>query len=465
MVFCTFSRRKYCFLDVVSNAIQMNFLFLAMFELFQNHLHKNATFLKGSKLLLAVSGGIDSMVLTELFRKLEYDFAIAHCNFHLRGTESDQDEDFIRAYAEKSNITFHSITFDTEAFAKDNKLSIQVAARELRYAWFQELLAAKGYDYVLTAHHADDSLETFLINLSRGTGLEGMTGIPAQNENIIRPLLPFSRDAIEKYAKENHIQWREDSSNASDKYLRNKIRQDIVPILKSLNPAFLHSFGETLSHLQQSQSMVEDASNLVYKEVVIEKENKTIFKIFDLKRLPNYPAYLYHWLSPFGFTAWEDIYNLVDAQSGKQVFSKRFKLLKDREILILTPIENTDQTVVFPIEKNQEKLTFPINLSFCQVTHIKLGTDNCIFVDEDQLEFPLTLRKWQEGDYFYPFGMAGKKKISKFFKDEKYSLDDKNDAWILCSGNDIVWLIGSRMDDRFKVNNNTKHILQITTTQ
>jgi tRNA(Ile)-lysidine synthase len=447
----------------------MNFLFLAMLNQFQNHLQKNVTFLNGRKLLLAVSGGVDSMVLTKLLGTLEYDFAIAHCNFRLRGAESDQDEDFIRSYAEKHKITFHVARFDTAAFASDNKVSIQVAARRLRYAWFEELLETNGYHYLLTAHHADDNLETFLINLSRGTGLEGLTGIPAQNGKIIRPLLPFSRDDIERYAAENHIQWREDSSNASNKYLRNKIRHEIVPVLKSLNPSFLQSFEETTVHLQQSQSMAEDASNLVYKEVVIEKENKTIFKILDLKRIPNYPAYLHHWLSPFGFSAWEDIYSLVDAQSGKQIFSKHFKLLKDREILILTPIENADDATVFLIEENQEKIAFPINLSFCQAADIKHESDNCIFVDADKLKFPLTLRKWQEGDYFYPFGMKGRKKVSKFFKDEKYSLNDKNDAWLLCSGDDIVWIVGKRLDNRFKVsnnnnNNNTKHILQITTT-
>jgi tRNA(Ile)-lysidine synthase len=433
-----------------------------MFDLFKNQLSDTVAFLKRKKLLLAVSGGIDSMVMTDLFLKGGFEIGIAHCNFNLRGSESDADQDFISLYAEKNKIEFHSAKFDTEAFARDNRLSIQQAARQLRYAWFLELLETNGYDHLLTAHHADDNLETFLINLSRGTGLEGLTGIPAQNGKIVRPLLPFSRDEIEKYANENSIEWREDSSNASDKYLRNKIRHDIVPVLKSLNPGFLNSFAETLVHLQQSQSMVRDASNLVYKEVVIEKENKIIFKIFDLKRLPNYKAYLYHWLCDFGFTAWDDSYALVDAQSGKQVFSDGFRLLKDREILILTPIEDADHQS-YVIEKGQEEVTQPVSLAICPATGIGDADKNRIFVDADTLQFPLKIRKWQEGDYFFPFGMGGKKKIGKFFKDEKFSLVDKANAWLLCSAGEIVWIIGHRADGRFKVTDNTTNILQITT--
>jgi tRNA(Ile)-lysidine synthase len=223
---------------------------------FQEHLSKNLPFLKDKKLLLAISGGIDSMVLVHLLHQLNCNIAIAHCNFTLRGEESEGDEQFIRIYAEKNNIPFFVTHFDTKLFAADNKLSIQLAARQLRYIWFHQLLEENQMDYILTAHHLDDSLETFLINFTRGTGPEGLTGIPQQNDKVVRPLLPFTRDEIEAYAKENNIHWREDSSNASDKYMRNKLRHDVVPVLKSLNPSFMESFGQTLEHLQQAQSLV-----------------------------------------------------------------------------------------------------------------------------------------------------------------------------------------------------------------
>ena len=428
---------------------------------FQNHILKNLPFLQGKKLLLATSGGIDSMVLSELLRILGFEVSLAHCNFKLREHESDEDEAFVKNYAESQNLKIHVSHFDTDAFANDNKLSTQVAARQLRYLWFHELLEQINLDYIVTAHHADDNLETFLINFSRGTGLEGLTGIPQKNGKIIRPLLPFSRSQIENYASENQINWREDSSNRSDKYLRNKIRHDVVPILKSLNSNFLHSFQETSNHLQQAKSMVEDASNLVFKEVVIEKENKIIFKIFELKRLKNYQAYLYNWLKDFGFTTWNDIYNLPDAQSGKQIFSSDYSLLKDREILILQ--RNSEKnSAIYEISSDTKSLNFPINLSLDVVDAMADANHNRIFVDLDKLSFPLQLRKWHEGDYFYPFGMDGKKKVSKFFKDEKLSLHDKSDVWMLTSNDEIVWIVGKRLDDRFKVTDNTTIILQIT---
>jgi tRNA(Ile)-lysidine synthase len=434
-----------------------------MLEKFRKYLSENLSFLKDKKLLLAVSGGVDSMVMTKLFKSLGYNISIAHCNFNLRGSESDGDADFVNNYADVNNIKIHITHFDTNAFAKDNKLSIQLAARQLRYLWFRELLDKHQLDFVLTAHHADDNLETFLINFSRGTGIEGLTGIPQHNGKIIRPLLAFSRDEIEDYAKEKGIEWREDSSNASDKYLRNKIRHDIVPALKSLNPNFMDAFNETSNHLQQAKSMADDASVLVRKEVVIEKEDKLIFKVFDLKRLPNYQAYLYEWLKDFGFTAWNDIYDLADAQSGKQVYSEDFILLKDREILIMTRKTDVDKSAEYWIDNDTESIKVPINLSFCRIADMHETANDCIFVDADKLNFPLQIRKWNEGDYFYPFGMKGKKKVSKFFKDEKIPLTDKSAIWILLSGNEIVWIINKRMDNRFRVTENTTNKIEIKT--
>ena len=434
-----------------------------MVEKLKNHCNQHFPFLKQKKVLLAVSGGLDSMVLVYLFQQLHYEIGVAHCNFQLRGLESFEDQNFIQNYAKANSIPIFITQFDTQAFAQDYKLSIQVAARELRYNWFYELLETQNFDYVLTAHHADDNLETFLINLSRGTGLDGLTGIPEQNDKVIRPLLAFSRQEIEVYAKAHAIQWREDSSNASDKYLRNKIRHDVVPILKELNSNFIASFQKTQDYLQQAQMMAEDASIMVYQQVAKEIGEDIHFDLKKLKKLPNYKSYLYQWLREFGFSAWDDIYDLVDSQSGKQIFSTHFRLIKNRTTLILSPLEVVDDKEEFYISKNQKEVKVPLNLSICKVTDISDTTIESIFVDEMKLQFPLVLRRWQEGDSFQPFGMKGKsKKVSKFFKDEKLSLIEKEKTWLLCSNNQIVWIVGMRQDERFKIDETTKKILKIT---
>jgi tRNA(Ile)-lysidine synthetase-like protein len=440
----------------------MNFLLLDMFEKFQNHLNQSFPFLKDKRLLLAVSGGLDSMVMAHLFQKLSFETAIAHCNFQLRGVESFEDSQFIEQFADLNAIPVFITPFDTKAFAADYKLSTQVAARQLRYNWFYELLANENYDYILTAHHADDNLETFLINLSRGTGLEGLTGIPQQNDKVVRPLLVLSRAEIEAYANENNIQWREDSSNASDNYLRNKIRHHVVPALKELNPDFLAAFQKTQNFLQQSQAMVEDASVMVYQQVAQEANGDIHFNLKKLKQLPNYKSYLYDWFNEFGFSDWTAISDLSESQSGKQIFSPAYRLLKNREFLILSPMPPVNAKEEFEIIENQQEVNFPIKLSFCKAADISAASNSVIFVDADKLKFPLLLRRWNDGDAFQPLGMEGKsKKLSKFFKDEKLSLLEKENAWILSSDSKIVWIVGIRQDERFKVENTTQHILQI----
>jgi tRNA(Ile)-lysidine synthase len=429
---------------------------------FQNHLSKKFSFLNEKKLLLAISGGLDSMVLLHLFQQLKYKIAFAHCNFQLRGLESFEDQKFVQEYAETHKIEAFITQFDTKNFASDYKLSTQVAARELRYNWFYELLETKNFDYILTAHHADDNLETFIINLSRGTGIDGLVGIPIQNDKIIRPLLIFSRNEIEIYAKENDIVWREDSSNASDTYLRNKIRHHLVPVLKELNTNFVDAFQKTQQYLQESQTMVEDAAIMVYQQVAKTVNEDIHFDIIKLKTLPNYKSYLHHWLREFGFTAWYDIYNLVDSQTGKIIYSNDYQLLKNRNQLIVSPKDKLEKQEYF-IDKNTNEVKIPLKLAICHVTDISQSNENSIFVDENKLKFPLTIRKWCEGDIFLPFGMNGKsKKVSKFFKDEKFSLLEKQNTWLLCSENQIVWVIGKRQDERFKIEKTTQKIIQIT---
>ena len=433
-----------------------------MLQKFQNHLLHNFQFLNGKKILLATSGGKDSMVMVHLFQQWDYKIGIAHCNFQLRGMESFEDQNFVKEYAAANGIPAFITQFDTKAFAEDYKVSTQVAARELRYNWFYELLETEKFDYILTAHHADDNLETFLINLSRGTGLEGFTGIPQQNDRVIRPLLAFSLEEMEEYARSNNIQWREDSSNGSDKYLRNKIRHHLVPMLKELNPNFLSSFHKTQTYLQEAQVMVEDASIMIYQQVAKQEEDTIYFNIKKLKKLPNYKSYLYQWLKEFEFSAWDDIYDLVEGQSGKHIFSPQYRLLKDRDSLILSAINFVNEKEEYFIDENQKEVNIPLNLKFCKVADIRVVSNKAIFVDADKLKFPLVLRQWKEGDSFKPFGMNGKsKKVSKLFKDEKLSLLEKENSWLLCSNEDIVWIVGLRQDERFTIENKTKNILKI----
>mgnify|MGYP000932137292 CR=1 FL=1 len=276
--------------------------------------------------------------------------------------------------------------------------------------------------------------------------------------------MPFSRTEIEIFAKENNVEWREDSSNASDNYLRNKLRHDLIPILKELNPSLLCSFEKTISNLQQAQTLVDDASRIVYRKVVTDINFQKRINLSELMQLPNYQAYLYKWLEPFGFSDWNSINDLATAQSGKQIHSQNHTLLKDRNELIVFPKQESEKTSLFLIEKEQKEVKFPLNISFCNVDDISLEATNCIFVDEDKLQYPLEIRKWQEGNWFYPSGMNGRKKLSKFFKDEKFSLLDKSSTWLLCSENQIVWVIGKRQDERFKVTEETTKILKINYT-
>lgn len=432
-----------------------------MLEQFQLHLENSFSFIRGKKILLAVSGGIDSMVLLHLFQKTGIEVAVLHYNFQLRAQESDEDELFIAQYCKLNAIQFFSKKTATEEYASEQKLSIQLAARKLRYEWFYEQLTSLNYDYIATAHHLDDSLETFLINFTRGTGLDGLVGIPTVNDKVIRPLLPFSRSQIKHFATQNNILWREDASNGTTKYLRNKLRLDVIPVLKEIQPDLLSNFNQTIQHLQDSQSIILDAIQHFKNQVMIEKDGIFYFDCDKMMAFSNYRNYLYQILSSFGFSAWDDIYVLVEKQSGKQIFSENYILLKDRNSLILYS-KSDSKNEVYLIKSKNEIVKFPLNLSFSNTITISNPLPNCIFVDEDTLQFPLQIRKWTEGDTFYPFGMIGKKKISKYFKDQKMSLIQKENTWILCSDNQIVWVIGMRMDDRFKVTNETRNILKIT---
>ncbi|WP_405609503.1 tRNA lysidine(34) synthetase TilS [Polaribacter sp. Asnod1-A03] len=435
-----------------------------MLQKLSNYIINNLPFLKDKKLLIAISGGVDSVALTHLLSKLNFDVSLAHCNFNLRATESNLDEYFVKNLGKNLNIPVFTTQFNTIQFAKNNKQSTQIAARNLRYNWFNELIEEHDFDYLLTAHHADDNLETFLINLTRGTGLDGLTGIPEINGNIVRPLLPFSREEIKTFAKENNIDWREDKSNASTKYTRNKVRHLIIPVLKEINPSLLETFSKTTEHLKESQQIIEDKISDVSSKIIAKEKSFLKLDIKELEKTSNPKAYLYQLLTAYNFTEWNDVYNLLSAQSGKRIYSKTHVLLKDRNYLVLSKQEkkiSKDKT--FIIEENEIAITNPIHLKIEEVRKKYAEDKQTIYVDKQSLDFPLKIRKWKNGDFFYPSGMTGKKKLSKYFKDEKFSLLEKENIWLLCSNNDeIIWIINHRKDNRFYKKESNKTLLKIS---
>ncbi len=433
-----------------------------MLENFQNHINQKLPFLKEGKLLIAISGGVDSVVLVHLCHKLGLNISLAHCNFNLRGNESDGDENFVIQLGNDLDIEAFTESFDTEGYSVLNKVSIQMAARELRYFWFDELAQQLEFDYILTAHHADDNLETFLINFSRGTGLDGLTGIPEINNKFVRPLLPFSRENVVDYAKELKLEWRVDSSNASTKYLRNKLRHEIIPILKEINPSLLQSYQGTINNLSDTADIVEDSMELFLKDAIVAiEDNKIVFKIAAFKKYNNPKAYLFEALNDYGFTEWNDVVNLLDAQSGKYILSNTHRLIKHGETLLLSEIVSDELEAIF-IEDITKEVETPFGmLSFSNVDDVSHNNTNAIFIDKQLLKFPLHIRKWEMGDVFFPFGMIGKKRVSKYFKDEKMSLLDKESSLLLCSDEDIVWIINRRADNRFRVTEETQEILKI----
>ena len=409
---------------------------------------------------MACSGGLDSVVLAHLCASYKLDFSLAHCNFKLRGEESDKDEDLVRTLGKELGREIFVTSFDTHGYMAQHKTNLQIAARELRYNWFSQIMANHHIKTLVTAHHADDSLETFIINLSRGTGIEGLSGIPSLTNTISRPLLQFSRTEIKKYAEANAIHWREDASNENTKYLRNNIRHNIIPKLKELNPHFLENFLKTQEYLGQTQEILHHHITQLKKQLFSKEEMVEKVKVASLLALKPTKTYLFHFFKEYGFTQWDDIYGLLSANSGKEVHSNTHRLLKDRDFLLLKPIVQKN-TKAFYIEEDQESVSEPIDLKFSNVKAIGETSQNIIYVDKETLKYPLTVRKCQKGDYFYPLGMSGKKKISKFFKDAKMDVFAKENQWLLCSGDNIVWIIGKRADERFKITDRTKEILKI----
>lgn len=414
---------------------------------------------ENDKLLLACSGGIDSVVLVDLLSISGVPFDIAHVNYGLREKESDEDAHFVKTLANQYGVGFH--LYNTSSFSAAKGGSPQLWAREERYAFFDKLIEEKDYLAVLTAHQADDAWETFLINATRGTGLKGLQGIPAKENKRWRPLLPFGREDIQKYATSRGLRWREDRTNRESDYLRNFIRNQISPLLQERLPKLIDQIQLTQTHLQQSAQFLEQYQEWQWNKHVNAVHGGWSLDLRSLQQEKDPAALLFLLLEPYGFNHLKDLQDLLMGQSGIYLESKEYTLTKNRECLELRQQEEKDENT-YILQEGQLQLDSPIRLELETVSHWEKGSDEVLFADKQTLNFPLEVRKWREGDYFYPIGMQGRKKIAKLFKDEKIARPDKEKIWLLLSKGEVVWVIGMRSDRRFQIQPSTQEMIKIT---
>ena len=423
---------------------------------FLEYIDHNYLFRKDSKIVLAISGGIDSICLADLLIRSGYNIEFAHCNFNLRGKESDEDLAFVQQLATKYTVPFHTTSFSTNQYATEEKISLQMAAREQRYAWLEKIRKNISADYIAVAHNYDDNIETFLINIIRGTGIKGMLGINNKNKYVVRPLIFATRDMIVNYVNKYSLEYREDSSNISDKYLRNNIRHNLVPLLKEMNPSISKTISREIDILDKvyyiyKNSIQSDLDRIITK-------HKAGFKILKnhLAALSPPEVYIYEVFHKYGFNDIESIAKAINKGSGLRFFSSSHQLLIDREYLFLEPIDDSIQESCC-IEKNIACIDAPLKMQFAISNLLSYDSNQDIaYLDKDKLIFPLKIRKWEDGDKFIPLGMDSFKKISDFFIDIKLDVFSKEKVFILCSGKDIVWIIGYRIDDRYKITSKTK---------
>lgn len=433
----------------------------------QSYIEKHQLLTPAQPIILGVSGGTDSVVLLHLLISLGYDCMIAHCNFHLRMDESLRDERFVRDLADKYNIPLYIVDFQTLEYAKENGISIEMAARDLRYTWFEELLQKHQAQAIAVAHHADDSIETMLLNLVRGTGIRGLTGISPRNKNVVRPLLCCTRFEIENYLIEQKLEHVEDSTNALSDYKRNKIRNEILPLLSEINPSVRQTLYANLERFSGSLAIYQQAIDKM-TDLIVDKSD-TVIKM-DIERIreqTDIPTLMYELLSPYNFSPKiiEQITGHLEGESGKIFYSESHRLVKDRKQLIINAhnqpeIDNLsilpdDSEVFIPFRMTVNKFSLDDNF---RVSKEK----NRIHVDASKINFPLTVRPWREGDTFYPFGMNQRKKVSDFFINNKFSLQEKEQIRLLLSGNDIVWIIGQRPDNRFRITSETQEVMEFS---
>lgn len=437
-----------------------------MVKRFQTFVEENELFEKDDVILLAISGGVDSMVLCDLFQKSDYKFAVAHCNFHLRGEESNRDEEFVVNYCKDHNIKLHLKDFDTFAYMKEHGVSLEMAAREVRYEWFDLLLKENNYTYIATGHHGDDSIETFFINLIRGTGISGLHGILKKVNNIIHPMLFTNRDEIMHYQKANNISFVEDGTNSSTKYTRNKIRHELIPLFKEISPNFQRTILKEIDIFHETEKVFRTLINKAKNEIVEIEGDIVKIPIVKIKELSPVNIYMYELLTEYGFnqSTINSIKDALDETSGKQFYSETHRLVKDRKYLLITKNVKTSIKEYW-ISEEQATLTAPLNLQMEVLRDLNFvnipKTKDIAMLDYSKLKFPLLLRKWKNGDSFYPYGLNGEKKIATFYKDLKYSIIDKENQWLLCSGEDIIWVVGQRIDDRYKLTKDTETIYRL----
>ncbi|HTH54484.1 MAG TPA: tRNA lysidine(34) synthetase TilS [Cyclobacteriaceae bacterium] len=438
-----------------------------MKEEFLKHLSKKKLCTDKDKILLAVSGGIDSMVMLHLFQECKFDISVAHCNFQLRGSESGGDELFVREFCTHHSIPFFTKRFDTSEYATTNSLSTQMAARELRYAWFGQLMADNHFDCLATAHHLNDSVETVLMSFVRGSSTEGLDGIAVKNGKIVRPLLFATRDQISSYAQENKISWREDSSNASNDYQRNFIRNRVVPLLKELNPSLENSFQDSMEKMAGANEFISLGISRWREKFEQRNSDQILFSKSGLDHFPNQVGILWNLVKEFGFNLDQcrQIVNGLHGQSGKHFLSHDYELTIDREHLVISKKENTPVEVRIAKGLSEVRLG-DRTLTIEQTENLEISKDLSVAnLDASKITFPLVWRTWKPGDAFHPLGMDHKKKLSDFLIDQKISVADKERITVLESGGEIVWVVGHRVDDRFKISTgSTKKTLRISLT-
>tara|TARA_R110000796_G_scaffold159169_4_gene275925 strand:+ start:46654 stop:47970 length:1317 start_codon:yes stop_codon:yes gene_type:complete len=436
-----------------------------MLNRFLSFIKKHALNSEGNKWLLAVSGGMDSMVLLNLCHQAGFNISVAHCNFNLRGEESDADAQFVKDTCSKLKIPYFEKHFGTKEYASEHRISTQMAARDLRYAWFNELLSEQNLDQLAVAHHAQDNLETVLLNLARGTSISGLRGMLPKSGNIVRPLLSFERSEIKNFAKQENIEWREDSSNASDNYKRNYLRHQVIPAFTELNAGFYSTFQNTLEKNLEVERVFQEKVNAL-KPYIEEVENGYRFSKDQIVQSGIGALQLSELLKPFGlnYEQSKELLVALEGISGKIFVSISHQFLVDREYVFISE-HQTKEFDPFLIEEGQEQFT----LSEQNYRIERLNSNSEIdrnssnaFLDFDKLTFPLRIRAWEEGDCFFPLGMKGKKKLSDFMIDQKIPLNLKDQIRVLTSDENIVWVIGYRIDDRYKTNDLTKEILRIS---
>jgi len=437
-----------------------------MLQDFKNFIRKLDLCRPDDRILLAVSGGIDSVVMAHLFRKAGYDCVIAHCNFQLRGVDSELDEGFVRSLASYLEIPVKIKHFDVESERKEHGFSLQMAARDLRYKWFEELMTEHSVDRVATAHNKNDAVETFFLNLSRGSGIRGLKGISPRRGKIIRPLLFSSRSRIEAYQMSQKIEFREDSSNLETKYQRNKIRHDVLPVMEQINPGFLEAMEGNMERLVEVFEIYDQSIQQIRDELFIEKQGKITIEIEKLRALSPLRTWLYELFSPFGFTPMqcEGIEKIMDSGPGRQSISTTHRLFMDRDQMILIASgRKTFERFYLDDPEKHSSLPFPMDMEVldrAELDSIPKDPDTAC-LDLDEIQFPLIIRRWMHGDYFFPLGMEQSKKLSDFFVDEKVPVPEKEGTWIMASGKKIVWIMGYRIDHRFRITPSTTSVLRL----